>query len=54
MKVPVLRGLASRAPYFHGGNAATLADVVKFYDQRFNIGFSDQQETDLIVFLNSL
>lgn len=54
MKVPVLRGLASRAPYFHGGNAAALLDVVKFYDQRFNIGLTDQQKADLIAFLNSL
>jgi cytochrome c peroxidase len=54
MKVPVLRGLASRAPYFHGGNAATLMDLVNFYNQRFNIGFTDQEKQDLIAFLNSL
>ena len=51
---PILRGLASRAPYFHNGSAATLSDVVNFYDQRFKIGFSDQQKTDLVNFLNSL
>jgi cytochrome c peroxidase len=54
MKVPVLRGLPSRAPYFHGGNALTLADLVNFYNTRFNIGLSAQDETDLINFLNSL
>jgi len=54
MKVPVLRGLASRAPYFHGGNAATLEDVVNFYDNRFNIGLTAQQKQDLVNFLNSL
>ncbi|HTT75246.1 MAG TPA: hypothetical protein VMF50_04615, partial [Candidatus Binataceae bacterium] len=53
-KVPVLRGLAARAPYFHGGNAATLADVVNFYNTRFNIGLSGQDETDLVNFLNTL
>jgi cytochrome c peroxidase len=54
MKVPVLRGLASRAPYFHGGNAATLEDVVNFYNKRFNIGFTGQEITDLANYLNSL
>ncbi len=54
VKGPVLRGLASRAPYFHNGSAATLADVVVFYDMRFNIGFTPQEKADLIAFLNSL
>jgi hypothetical protein len=49
-----LRGLAARAPYFHNGSAATLLDVVNFYDQRFAIGFTGQQMGDLISFLNSL
>jgi cytochrome c peroxidase len=54
MKGPILRGLASRAPYFHNGSASTLLDVVNFYDQRFNIGFSDKDKRDLVAFLNSL
>ena len=53
-KGPILRGLAGRAPYFHNGSAATLLDVVNFYDQRFGIGFTDQQKTDLVNFLNAL
>ena len=53
-KGPILRGLASRAPYFHNGSAATLQDVVNFYHQRFKIGFTDQLKTDLVNFLNSL
>jgi cytochrome c peroxidase len=54
LKGPILRGLASRAPYFHNGSAATLMDVVNFYDQRFGIGFTAQQKTDLVNFLNAL
>jgi cytochrome c peroxidase len=54
MKTPILRGLASRAPYFHGGNASSLQDLVNFYDQRFSIGLTPQQKTDLINFLNTL
>ena len=37
-KGPILRGLAGRAPYFHNGIAATLTDVIKFYDTQFHIG----------------
>jgi cytochrome c peroxidase len=54
LKGPILRGLAARAPYFHNGAAATLADVVEFYNQRFDIGFTDQQKADLVAFLISL
>jgi len=54
VKGPILRGLAARAPYFHNGSAATLADVVEFYNQRFNIGFTDQQKADLAAFLSAL
>jgi hypothetical protein len=54
LKGPILRGLAARAPYFHNGSAATLSDVVDFYDKRFSIGFTDQQKTDLVAFLNAL
>jgi hypothetical protein len=54
MKVPILRGLASRAPYFHNGSAQTLSDVLTFYEFRFNILFTPQERTDLIAFLSSL
>ena len=54
LKGPILRGLAARAPYFHNGSAATLMDAVSFYDQRFNIGFTNQQKQDLVNFLNTL
>jgi len=54
VKGPILRGLAARAPYFHNGSAATLLDVVEFYNQRFNLGFTDQQKSDLVAFLKTL
>ncbi len=54
VKGPILRGLASRAPYFHNGSAATLMDAVNFYDQRFGIGFTEQQKQDLVNFLNAV
>jgi cytochrome c peroxidase len=54
LKGPILRGLPSRAPYFHNGSASTLADAVNFYDVRFHIGFTPQEKKDLVAFLNAL
>ena len=54
LKVPLLRGLAARAPYFHNGSAATLAQVVNFYNARFQMGLNQGQKTDLVNFLNAL
>lgn len=53
-KGPILRGLSARAPYFHNGSASTLKDVVIFYDMRFNMGLTLQQQADLVAFLKSL
>ncbi len=53
-KGPILRGLAARAPYFHNGSAATLPDVVNFYDERFEIGLSEREKADLAAFLGAL
>lgn len=54
VKGPILRGLAARAPYFHNGSAPTLQAVVEFYNQRFGIGLTLQQKSDLVAFLNAL
>jgi hypothetical protein len=54
VKGPILRGLASRAPYFHNGSAASLGDVLDFYDKRFGVGLTAQEKQDLIAFLNAL
>ena len=53
-KVPTLRGLAARAPYFHDGSAATLDDVVDFYDKRFAIKLTPAERADLVAFLSAL
>ena len=53
-KGPILRGLAARAPYFHNGSAKDLPTVVSFYNQRFNIGLTSQQQSDLVTFLEAL
>ena len=53
-KPPILRGLATHAPYFHNGAAATIEDVVNFYDTIFQAKFTDQDRDDLAAFLRSL
>jgi cytochrome c peroxidase len=53
-KVPALRGLAARAPFFHDGSAPTLMSVIDFYETRFRLGLLPQQRLDLEAFLRSL
>jgi cytochrome c peroxidase len=53
-KVPALRGLSARSPYFHDGSAATLLDVIAFYETRFGFGMTPQQRLDMQAFLRSL
>jgi hypothetical protein len=54
IKGPILRGLSARAPYFHNGSAATLAQAVNFYDNRFTMNLTQVQKRQLVAFLNSL
>jgi cytochrome c peroxidase len=53
-KGPILRGLVARAPYFHNGSAATLDEVVEFYNDRFQMNLTEQDKRDLVNFLKSL
>jgi cytochrome c peroxidase len=53
-KPPSLRGLSARAPYFHNGSAATLADVVAHYEAFVGFELTDQERADLVAFLEAL
>lgn len=53
-KVPSMRGLAARAPFFHNGIAATLTDVVHHYEAVFGFKFTRDEEADLVAFMNAL
>ncbi|MEO8081291.1 MAG: cytochrome C [Caldimonas sp.] len=53
-KGPTLRALAARAPYFHNAFAKDLQGVVDFYNDRFDIGFTQQEKDDLVAFLKAL
>jgi len=64
-RTPTLRNVALTAPYFHDGSAATLAEVVDFYDKGgiknrnldpalHPLNLSPEQKKDLVRFLESL
>jgi hypothetical protein len=54
-KVPSLRGLSARAPYFHNGIAPTLRDVVHHYESELGFAFDDPADEEaLIAFLEAL
>lgn len=54
MAVPILRGLAQRAPYFNSGQAKTLRDVVDHYDRQLQFNFTSHERDALIAFLAAL
>jgi cytochrome c peroxidase len=54
IKGPILRGVSARAPYFHNGSAQSLLDAVRFYEKRFGLMLTPQEESDLVAFLKSL
>lgn len=54
VRVLGLRGLASRAPYFHAGQAKNIGQVLDFYARRFNIAFTAANRADLEAFLLAL
>ena len=53
-KGPILRGLASRAPYFHNGAAQNLSELLEFYNQRFQMNLTADEKDELTAFLNAL
>lgn len=53
-KVPVLRGLAMRPPYFHNGRAANLGEVIQFYEDHFDLHLNGSEKSDLEAFLTAL
>jgi cytochrome c peroxidase len=53
-KVPSLRDLSNRPPYFHDGSASSLEATVAHHDQRFGIGLSMDEKAALVAFLSAL
>lgn len=65
MRTPTLREVSQTAPYMHDGQLATLADVVRFYNDGGGpraskdkllepLGLSDEEQSQLVEFLKSL
>ncbi|HYY13456.1 MAG TPA: hypothetical protein VE758_03370, partial [Chthoniobacterales bacterium] len=52
------RGLFMKAEnkgrFYHDGRFKTLLDTVKSYNQRFNLGLTEQEKADLVEYLKSL
>jgi cytochrome c peroxidase len=53
-KTSNLRGLSSRASYFHGGTADTLEAVVQHYETELGFDFTPEEEADLVAFMKAL
>jgi hypothetical protein len=49
-----MRGLAARAPFFATGSVRTMREIVDFYEERYTIGFTEQEKQDLSNFLEVL
>jgi cytochrome c peroxidase len=55
LRVPSLRNVATRPPYFHDGSAPTLEDAVrKMGAAQLDRTLSDQQIDEIVAFLNTL
>ncbi len=44
----------NRGRFYHDGRFATLLDVVNSYNDRFNLGLTDQEKNDIVEYLKSL
>lgn len=55
VRVPSLRNVATTAPYFHDGSAATLSEAVKIMGiAQLDRVLTDEQIADIVEFLNTL
>ena len=55
VRVPSLRNVATTAPYFHDGSAATLSEAVKLMGiAQLERVLTDQQIASIVAFLNTL
>ena len=55
LRVPSLRNVATTAPYFHDGSAATLDEAVrKMANAQLDLTLTDQQVDEIVAFLRTL
>lgn len=53
-KVPSLRALETHSPYMHNGMSDDLQEILRLYDNRFRIGFTENEKADLEAFMEAL
>jgi cytochrome c peroxidase len=53
-KPPILRNIAIRSPYYHAGAAPSPQHLINYYNLRFNIGLTAQEQADLVNFVEAL
>jgi hypothetical protein len=53
-KTPTLLNADFNAPYFHDGRFTSYDQVVGYFDQKFGLGFSEQEQKDLVAYLTAV
>src|SRR6201992_705450 len=53
-KTPPLLNADFNGPYFHDGRFNSYGQVVDFFNQKFDLGFSDQEQKDLVAYLTAV
>jgi cytochrome c peroxidase len=53
-KTPTLLNADFNAPYFHDARFTTLDQVVDYFDRSFRLGFSAQDQADLVAYLKAV
>lgn len=51
---PTLLGSVHTAPYFHNGSLESLAEVVAWFDERFELGLTETERGDLTAYLEAV
>lgn len=53
-KTPTLLNADFNAPYFHDGRFTSYDQVVGYFDEKFGLGFSGQEQKDLVAYLTAV
>ena len=53
-ETPTLLNVRFTAPYMHDGSLQTLTDVIDWFDQRYSLGLSPRQASDLLAYVETV
>jgi hypothetical protein len=51
---PTLINIKYTSPYFHDGSLESLSDIVEWFDERYSLGLSKKQKSDLTSYLEAV